>query len=96
MHDAGGQRQPLLPAARERPASWRRREVRPSVASVSRTAARGVGQAVEAGDEVEVLLDREVLVEREPLGHVADLRLDRAALGAEVVAEHLALALVEA
>ena len=42
---------------------------------------------VEAADEVEVLADREVLVEAEALGHVADLALDRPRLLDDVVAE---------
>ena len=54
-----------------------------------------VGQAVEAGDEVEVLLDGQVLVEREALRHVAEARPDLAAAGPEVEAEHPPLAAVE-
>jgi hypothetical protein len=51
-------------------------------------------QLIEAGDEFEVLADRQVLVERELLRHVADLALDAQALGADVEAEHRAFAFV--
>ena len=95
MHDAGGEREALLPAAGE--LAGELRAARGEAEGGEGVADRGarVGQAVEAGDEVEVLLDGQVLVERELLGHVADPVLDGPALGAEVVAEHLALALVE-
>ena len=63
VHDAGGERQALLPAARQRagelPAARGQAE---AVERLGDLGAR-VGQAVEPGDEVEVLLDREVLVE---------------------------------
>ena len=51
-------------------------------------------QPVKARDEFQVLAHREVLVEAEALGHVADMALDLVGLGADVVAETGALALV--
>ena len=96
VHDAGGEGQTLFPAAGEFA-----RELVPArgEAEALERGAHGsarVGQAVEAGDEIEVLLDGEVLVERELLSHVADLVLDAPAFGREVEAEHLALARIEA
>ena len=44
--------------------------------------------AVDAAVEVDVLLDGEVLVEREPLAHVADVGLDQLGLRADVEAGH--------
>src|SRR5581483_3121476 len=49
---------------------------------------------VDAGDEIEVLLDREVLVETEALRHVADAPLDLARLAQDVEAEARAAARV--
>ena len=37
---------------------------------------RRVGKAIDAGDELEVLQDRQVLVKAEALRHVADVALD--------------------
>src|SRR5215469_1831403 len=49
-------------------------------------------EVVDAGDEDEVLLDGQVLVEREPLGHVAGAALDLVGLPADVEAEAGSLA----
>ena len=46
----------------------------------------GAGDAVDAGEEAEVLLDGEIRVERERLRHVAGLALDALALRADVAA----------
>ena len=87
VHDAGGERQPLLPAAGQRAgelvlavgqAELRQRPV-------DMFGARR--QVVEPGDEVEILPDRQILVEGEALGHVADFELDAVGLGRDVVAE---------
>ena len=51
-----------------------------------------VGEMVEPRDEEEVLLDRQVLVERELLRHVADFALDARAVAPHVEAEHRPLA----
>ena len=56
------------------------RPARPSRSMLSRTACAAVRHAVHARDEVEVLRDAQVLVEAEPLRHVADVALDRVAL----------------
>src|SRR3982750_3948555 len=47
-------------------------------------------EAVDARDESEVLLDREVFVERKALRHVTRLALDRLRFPREIEAEHLA------
>ncbi len=52
------------------------------------------GQFIETRDESEVLLYRQILVEREPLRHVADLVLDSARLLDDVEAEHGSLSRV--
>ena len=80
VHDAGGKRQALLPAARQRAGEL--------VLAVGQAEAlqRPVDivaarlEVVEARDEVEILADGQVLVEREALRHVADLELDQVGL----------------
>src|SRR5262245_60427395 len=94
MDGRAGERHTLLPAARQRA-----RELAPAIAepcqldhlfdAVALVSAR---YAVDAGVEPEVLAHREVFVEAEPLGHVADPRLDLLGLGRDVVAENGALA----
>ncbi len=94
VHDAGGQRQPLFPAAGQRagelvaPAGKAKLFQRPCDMILDRF------QAVQAGNEFEVFTDCQVLVERELLRHVANLVLDLQALGPEVIAEHGAFAFV--
>src|SRR5208337_2499381 len=94
VQHAGGEREPLFPAARELS--------RQLVAAVHephalhdlldrRPAARHL---VDAGDEVEVLEHRQVLVQAEALRHVADLTADFVRLSDDVVAEALARAAV--
>ena len=46
-----------------------------------------VGEPIEARDEFQVLAHREILIEAEALGHVADMALDLVGLRADVVAE---------
>ncbi len=94
MQDAGGEREPLLPAARQ----LARQLVAPVVEAHAlhdlphrRVAVRHL---VDAGDEVEVLEHRQVLVEAEALRHVADLAADFVRLVDDVVAEALARAAV--
>ena len=85
---AGAERQPLLPAAREFAGDLVLAAGRgPSRSIAARAAARGLGDAVDARDEIEVLAHRQILIETEALGHVADLALDLVGLGADVVAE---------
>ena len=52
----------------------------------------GGGDAVHVGVEVQVLLDGQVLVQAEPLRHVADAGLDLLRVGGDVDAQHLQLA----
>ena len=94
VQHGGGQRQALLPAARERAGELVRAvgEAEP-LQRLGHPLAPPV-QGVEAGDEVEVLPDGEILVEAEALGHVADLALDRPRLVDDVVAEAGAAAAV--
>ena len=79
-------RRPARGAASSRPRAARRAAcagpASPSLSSASSTRSRDAGRGVDAGDEGQVLLDRQVLVEREALGHVAGLALDRAPLRA--------------
>ena len=92
--DAGAERQALLPAARQLPASCRSRPCRPRRSMAARASLRRIGEAVDARDELQVLQDRQVLVEAEALRHVADVALDLLALRADVVAERRAAAAV--
>src|SRR5262245_19660577 len=55
---------------------------------------RRAGDPVETRDEFQILAHREVLIEAEALGHVADMALDLVRLAADVVAEAGAAALV--
>ncbi len=85
--DAGAQRQTLLPAARQlaRQLPLAPRQPEP-LDGGARLPAR-VGHAVDAGHELEVLQDRQVLVQAEALRHVADVALDLLVLRADVEAE---------
>ena len=94
VHDAGCQRQPLLPAARQRPRHLPPPREEPEILQRVADMPARRPHAVEPGDKGQVLLDRQILVEREFLRHVADFALDLQRLGADVVAEHAALAAV--
>src|SRR5690606_10276343 len=87
MHHCRGERQPLLPAARQAACELVSpvREPESGQRVVHKAAARLEG--VEPRDEVEVLLDRQVLIEREALRHVADLELDQVGLRQDIVAK---------
>ncbi len=76
------------------PASCELRAASPRRSSASRHAPLAVGHGVHARDEIEVLRDREVLVEAEALRHVAHLALDALGVAHDVVAEAGAAALV--
>src|SRR6516165_316843 len=69
----GGERQPLLPAAGEVPGKLVRPpgEAHPCHNVLHRLPA--VACLIHSGDEIEVLEHREILVEAEALGHIADL-----------------------
>ena len=91
---AGAERQPLLPAAGQQPGDL---VLAAGEAEMLDHLARCLGrlrQPVDARDELQVLLHREVLIETEALRHVADLALDLLGLGADVVAQTSAGALV--
>ena len=76
------------------PASWRLAAHEPEPLDRRARLLLGLREAVDAGDELQVLLDRQVLVEAEALRHVADVALDLVALGQDVVAERRAPAAV--
>ena len=76
------------------PASCCSRPVQAEALDGGARLAAGIGEAVDAGDELQVLQDGEVLVEAEALRHVADVALDLLALGADVEAERRAAAAV--
>lgn len=94
MHDAGGQRQALLPAARQRAGKLVAPRTQAQIIERAADILLHRPQPVEPGHEFEILGDCQILVEREFLRHVADLALDLEALGQKIVAEHLAFALV--
>ena len=94
VHDAGGQRQPLLPAARERPGKLALARGEAKVGQRVGNRFSGRIKAVKTGDKVQVLFNRQVFIEGKALGHVADLALDRGPFAADVVAQHLPLAAV--
>src|SRR5581483_1830304 len=79
-----GQRQPLLPAAGEGAGQLVAAVLQPQRLDRSLDALAAAVERVDAGDEGEVLLDRQVLVEREALGHVAGAALDLVGLAADV------------
>ena len=78
VQEARGERQPLLPAARQRARELVAARRQPQALERSIHGVAPVRHGVHARDEVEVLGDRQVLVEAEALGHVADLALDGA------------------
>jgi hypothetical protein len=95
VQQARGQRQALLPSARQRAGELaaaigqaeplqRRLDARPALFD-----------AIDARDEVEVFLDRQVLVQAKVLRHVSDAQLDAAGFTADVVAEAGALAVID-
>ena len=75
VQQAGRQGEALLPAARQLAGELTRAlaEAKPLERAADRLS--GLRHAVEAGDEIQILSDAEVLVQAEPLGHVATSRL---------------------
>jgi hypothetical protein len=92
VQHAGRQGQALLPAARETPGQLllATRQPQPVQGLIHPPAA--LVQAVDPGREVQVLADRQILVERELLGHVAGLAFDLLGMPPEVQAQHRPLA----
>ena len=85
------EREPLLPPARERPGPRAAVGDEPGVVEHRREpgAPATPPEPEDLGGEVEVLLDREILVEREVLGHVADRGAQALGVARHAVAEHL-------
>ena len=72
------------PPARSR-ASWRSRPASPAISSTNRRrSASAAGQPVDAAEELDVLVDREQFVQREPLRHVADALLHASGSAADI------------
>ena len=96
VEEGHGHGQALLPAAGEGPGQRLRLPAQAGALDHLAQArlAPGAGEPVHAGEEAQVLAHGEVLVEREALGHVAGLALNRLRLAREVEAEHLAMAAV--
>ncbi len=86
VHHGGGERQALLPTARE--LAGQPGAVRADAGQLDRPLAALLEdrplEAVDVGEEVEVLEHREVLVERELLRHVADAAADLLAVAGDV------------
>ena len=91
---AGAEREPLLPAARQLARELLLAPGEPEPLDHRARRRARIGEPIEPRDEFEVLAHREVLIEAEALRHVADVALDLVGLGADVVAEAGAVALV--
>src|SRR5690606_17279497 len=89
-----GEREALLPAAGKRtgelPPPFGKAELRQRLGGPLLDPV----EPADAGGELEILLDREVFVEREFLGHVAGTALDLPALRDDVEAERRSLAAI--
>ena len=92
MEDAGGEGEPLLPPARELAGELGAPVGQPRPGEHGVDALGAIRELVEPGDEVQVLLDGEVLVEREALGHVPDPTADARGVAPHVEPEAGALA----
>src|SRR5712671_6979928 len=91
---AGPEREPLLPAARERSRDLLSASFKTKSRTHVASGPRRIADAVDARNELEVLAHREILIEAEALRHVADLLLDLFRLGPDVVTEARAASLV--
>ena len=91
---AGAEREPLLPAAGQQPGDLVLAAGETEMLDHLARRIDRLRQAIDARDKLQVLLHRKVLVEAEALRHIADLALDLLGLGADVVAETSAGALV--
>jgi len=90
VHQRAGQTQLLLHSPGEIPGqpAFERREVAERQEPVDPFLAPAAGHLVDVGVEVDVLQDRQVGIEPEPLAHVADVLLDRLGVAHHVVASH--------
>src|SRR5258706_385687 len=84
---AGGEGEPLLPAARERARELILPGLQAELGDRLRHGGVAVLHAVHPADEIEVLPDRQVFPERETLRHVTDFALDIGRLRHHVVAQ---------
>ena len=84
---AGGERETLFPPAGKLPGELGFASFKPKTLQHLRYRLGGVRHFVDVGDEAQIFGQREILVEAEPLGHVADPPLDRVALPNNIVAE---------
>ncbi len=92
MHDAGGERQPLFPAAGERTGQLPAPRGQPQRLQCRIHKVLSRLQLIEPRHEHQVLFNRQVGVEREFLRHIADFAFDLTALRGKVIAEHRAAA----
>src|SRR5581483_2033388 len=90
--DAGTECEPLLPAARQLARQLLLAALKTEPLDGAARLPDRVGEAVDAGDELEVLEDRQVLVEAETLRHVADVALELLVVLADVVTQRRAAA----
>src|SRR5881396_146552 len=95
VHEGAREREPLPIAAGELARELARvpAEVAEAQHLLDACRAVGAGDHVDARIEHEVLLDRQVVVQREALRHVADGRLDTLGIAAQIDAQHAPLAL---
>ncbi len=75
-----------------RPRVGRRARRGQAARSASCAAPSGVFEPIDARDELQILADGEIAIQREPLRHIADIALDLVLLRADVVAKTGALA----
>ena len=92
--NAGAEREPLLPAARQFRRQLRLAALQSQPLDRGARGTGGVAQAEDARDEFEILADGQILIKREALRHVANAALDLPALGQNVMAEAGSLAAV--
>src|SRR5438034_11120823 len=75
MHQCSGERQALFPSAGER--SGKPVSIRPNVRELDRPFdplfALGALEAVDRAEEIEILLDRQIAIERKRLRHISDV-----------------------
>ena len=87
MHHAGGKCEALFPASRERAGELLAPRVQPDARQCFIDLLPPRAQVIETRHEIEVLLDGEILVEREALGHVARLPFDLCGVAVDIETE---------